>query len=135
MILSGPNGIAGFTLIELMVVSLLLATISFTTYSGLSGGVQIWKRIEKSGQEVDVALGWKKLKKDLVAHVPNSEIGFIGSSRELSFPGLVTVIDSNEGAHQEVGRIRYHFNEAENTICREEVSYIPPHDKLYFLLH
>ena len=102
---------------------MLLATISFTTYSGLAGGVHIWKRIEASIQEVDLALGWKKLRKDLVAHVPNREIGFIGKSRELFFPGLVVVKGVDDVVHQEVGRIRYHFNESENTICREETTY------------
>lgn len=114
---------SGFTLIELLVVSSLLAVISLTTYSGLAGGVKIWQRVEASIEEVDLALGLKKFRKDVVAHLPNSEIGFMGLPQELSFPGLIAVKDAAGVVHQEVGRIRYAFAESENTICREEMSY------------
>ncbi|MBI4365965.1 MAG: prepilin-type N-terminal cleavage/methylation domain-containing protein [Deltaproteobacteria bacterium] len=113
----------GFTLAELLVVSLLLAVVSLTAYAGMAGGVRIWKRIDASVKEVDLALEWKRFRKDLVGQVPFQQIGFRGADDEVAFPGLVTVLDNNGVPHEEVGRVRYRFDAANRQLCREELTY------------
>lgn len=113
----------GFTLVELLVVSLLLGVISLTTYSGLSVGVKTWKRIEFSMKEVDLAVGWKRFRKDFVAQPLFRAIGFYGITGEVSFPGLVRVTDGEGEVHEEVGRIRYLFDPSAHSLCREVVTY------------
>lgn len=113
----------GFTLLEILVVSVLLAVISLATYSALAVGVRIWKRTEVSVQELDVVIGWKKFRKDVVDNFSFRAIGFTGTPQEVSFPGLVTVKVGGGLTREEVGRIRYLFNESGQNLCREEVAY------------
>lgn len=112
----------GFTLVELLIVSLLLSVISLTAYGGLAGGVRIWRRVEASVGELDLVLGEKRFRKDLVNRVPFGGIGFTGDSGQVSFPALVTV-GAGEAVHQEVGRVRYLFDEPDHRLCREEMTY------------
>lgn len=115
--------INGFSLLELMIASVLLGVISMATYSGIDGGVRIWKRVEVSVKELDLALGWKKIRKDLANYTPFRSIGFHGTDLGISFPGLVTVKGEGGQPHKEVGRVRYLFEEINHQLCREEITY------------
>ncbi len=108
---------------ELLVVLSLLTAVSLTAYGGLAAGVRIWRCIGASIKEVDLMIGWKKFRKDLVNHLPFQEIELYGTPREISFPGLVTVKEAEGLTHQEVGRIRYRFDEPNRCLCREEITY------------
>lgn len=107
-----------------MIVSSLLAVISMATYSGIDGGVRIWKRVEASVSELDLVLGWKKVRKEVVNAIPFQPIGFHGNDVNVSFPGLVTVKGVDGQTHKEVGRIRYLFEGGSHRLCREELSYV-----------
>ncbi len=114
---------SGFTLVELLVVLSLLTAISLTAYGGLAAGVRIWRVVGASIKEVDIIIGWKKFRKDIVNHLPFHGIEFYGTPQEISFPGLVTVKEEEGSTHQEVGRIRYRFDEQSHCLCREEITY------------
>lgn len=105
-------------------VASMMAVILLTAYSALFAGVRIWKRVESSVREVDLVLGWKKLRKDLVNYIPLRAIGFSGDFREVSFPGLVTVKSGDGPTHEEVGRIRYVYDGTLHLLCREETTYV-----------
>ena len=102
----------------------MMAVILLTTYSALFAGVRIWKRVESSVREVDLTLGWKKFRKDLVGVIPFKAIGFSGAPREVSFPGLVAVKGADDLTHEEVGRVRYLFEGTRHLLCREETTYV-----------
>lgn len=120
---TATSGINGFSLLELLVVSGLLAVISMAVYSGIDGGVRIWKRVEASVGELDLILGWKKIRKDVVNAIPFRPIGFHGNTVGVSFPGLITVKGAEDTTHTEVGRIRYLFDGVAHQLCREETRY------------
>lgn len=114
---------SGFTLVELLIVLSLLAAISLAVYGGLAAGVRVWKSIDASINEIDFMMGWKRFRKDLVNHLSLHGIGFYGTPYEISFPGLVAVKDAEGLTHQEIGRIRYHFDKSNRNLCREAITY------------
>lgn len=114
---------SGFTLVELLIVLSLLTATSLTVYGGLAAGVRIWKSIDASINEIDFMMGWKRFRKDMVNHLSFRGIEFHGTPYEFSFPGLVTVKDAEGLTHQEIGRIRYRFDESNRHLCRETITY------------
>ena len=114
---------SAFTLVELLIVLSLLTAISLAVYGGVAAGVRIWKSIDASINEIDFIMGWKRFQKDMVNHLSFHGIEFYGTPDEFSFPGLVTVKDSEGLTHQEIGRIRYRFYESNRNLCRETITY------------
>lgn len=108
---------------ELLVVSVLLAVVSFTSYAGLAGGVRVWRRVDASVKDVELAMAWRRIQKDVVNIVPFRAIGFAGARTQIAFPGLVIVIGKEGWTHEEVGRIRYLFDALNHQLCREAITY------------
>lgn len=110
---------SGFTLLELLIISSIIAMIALAVFSTFSMGIKAYKRMHYSGLvQADVLLSLEKLEKDLHNVLNFSGIGFAGENKKISFAGLVgPQTDSN------LGRIAYYLDAKTRVLVKEENAY------------
>jgi prepilin-type N-terminal cleavage/methylation domain-containing protein len=110
----------GFTLIELVIVSAMLAVISLAIYSTFASGIRIWQRIHTSVPEEDLGFFFDTFTRDLVNAFAFDTIDFFGDSDTLGFP---TLVFSPRLEKQTVGQVIYTFRREVGELQREQRDY------------
>ena len=83
-------GVAAFTLVEMLVVTAILAVLIGVIGACLSGGVRVWDTVRTHGQaEAQLSIALRILERDLANATPFCDVGMRGSASELSFVGLL----------------------------------------------
>jgi len=120
---------SGFTLMEILLVSALIATISIAIFAALNNGIKLWGRgiaVDKKG---DVFIGLEKISQDIRGVIPYSLINFQGSEEKISFATIVfTPADANssraeEGLVDSIGAVEYRYEPADGKIFRRQADY------------
>ena len=109
-----------FTLVELLIVSALLAIISMAVYAVFNSGVKIWQRIGDLTWEEDLNILLDKLQSDLRNSFDFQGIDFTGEKDKLAF---ATIVDSARLKKKTVGQVAYFFDTYSGTLSREERDY------------
>jgi len=115
-----PKPSKAFTLVELLIVSALLAIISMAVYAVFNSGVKIWQRIGNLTWEEDLNILLDKLQSDLRNSFDFQGIDFIGEKDKLVF---ATIVDSARLKKKTIGQVAYFFNPYLGTLSREERDY------------
>jgi len=105
----------GFTLIELIIVSMTMAIVALAVYSTLSNGLKIWQRMDHERQEEDSGIFFEKFTSDLRNGIQYKGIGFSGNEDEFELPTLVT---SQRLKSRTVGKVRYSYDQDKRIIKR-----------------
>jgi prepilin-type N-terminal cleavage/methylation domain-containing protein len=109
----------GFTIIELIITTLILAVILVSIYSAFNIGIKAWKK-GNEGQDIQkIRSGLLKIQKELRASFFFSKVPFQGSSKEIIFPLSVP-----DGDAEKVYIISYSVGEdanLERLMRKEEV--------------
>ena len=116
----------GFTLVEMMLVAGILAIIGLTIVATFSGGLKIFYRMESYNTvKADALISLDKLERDLRNAFPYEGIEFIGSSRKVTFPGLIKRFNSKGLAEESPGAISYYLDDSGRTkaLSKEEKRY------------
>jgi prepilin-type N-terminal cleavage/methylation domain-containing protein len=80
---------AGFTLMEVMVVTLILGVLLGVIAAALSGGIRVLEAaVQFNRQEADLVLALARFEKDVRNSFALDAIGFSGGPDRLSFPAL-----------------------------------------------
>ncbi|MDE1920652.1 MAG: prepilin-type N-terminal cleavage/methylation domain-containing protein [Candidatus Omnitrophica bacterium] len=123
------NQSRGFTLVEILLVSAMMALISLAVFNAFSNGFKLWARGEHVMVEGNIAIFLDGLAQDLRQTVTISGIPFKGDSTEISFPAIIRApADPNssrarEGVVHQIGAIRYVFDPGEKKIFRYQAGY------------
>ena len=118
-----------FTLVEVLVVSSLIAISSIAIFRSFGNGLKLWARAERLNREAEVAIFLDKMSEDLRSTVIVSGLGFKGSTMQVSFPAIIlTKADlkssrASEGLVDQIGAVQYRFDSASHTIFRRQVNY------------
>jgi len=118
-----------FTLMEILLVSVLFALISLAVFNSFSNGFKLWARGQHLIVEGDIAILLDKMDEDLRGVVTISGIPFTGSSAQLSFPAIILApTDQNgsrskEGTGSQIGAVQYSFDPAEKRVFRRQATY------------
>ena len=92
----------GFTFIELLIVSSILAIVMLAVYSSFISGMRLWQRSKNlSRTEFKVTLGLEKFSSSLRQSIDFPPIGFYGTAGKLSFPFLDDL---------EIARVSFEFD-------------------------
>ena len=114
---------AGFTLIELIISSLIVFFVAAAVYGVFFGGINAWKRAEDiKSYERDLRLISGKMTAELRNAFKCSAIPFEGNSDFVAFANVAEIFYSEEAPSHEIGRVSYFLNE-ENALCRGWQSY------------
>ena len=114
----------GFTLVELLIITSILAIIALAIASTFAGGLNVYERVQRyGGVQADVLLFLEKIERDLRNTIESSEIDFIGDKETISFAGIIDTIDRRGNHKTSLGRIVYYASGRKNILVREEQDY------------
>ena len=117
-----------FTLIEMLLVTSLMAMIGLAVYHSLVNGMKIWDASTRYTAEEDVALFFDKISQDIRSATNYSLIKFDGMENRISFATVVrTLSDPLQSPQPEyisqIGRVEYEFDKSSNILFRRQANY------------
>ncbi|MBU1852696.1 MAG: prepilin-type N-terminal cleavage/methylation domain-containing protein [Candidatus Omnitrophica bacterium] len=107
----------GFTFIELLIVTAILAVISLAIYTTFNNGIKIWQKVNTRMSEQELDIFFEYFSSDLRNSFSFTGIGFLGKEDSLQFP---TLVDSKRLGSKTVGQVIYSYNSMAGIIDREE---------------
>lgn len=107
----------GLTLIELVIVSAMLAVISLAVYAVFSNGMKIWQRAASPIAAEDVDIFLDKFRSDVMNSFSFKDIDFLGEDTRIEFPAIVY---SPRMGKRTVGQVSYFYEPSKERIVREE---------------
>lgn len=124
-----PKG--GFTLLELMIVSALMAVVVLAIHSAYRQGIRLWTRLQYAGIDKEkVILVVGRISKELknTFNYTEDKIRFAGTKESISFPALIKEMDTSAGTSEpyvisKPGRISYSLDEDEEVLYRQQFKY------------
>lgn len=112
--------LTGFTLIEILIVTLILSIISLAIFSTFSNGIKIWKRINTEISDEDLVIFYDRFGSDLRNSFKFTGIEFLGEEDGLEFSTLVNSPGLNA---KTVGRVSYEYNPDAQILVRKQTDY------------
>ena len=109
----------GFTLLELLITTSLIALMGLAIYSTFARGVMVWDRGCKTdivSQEMRFTL--QNLAKELRNSFKFSGIEFMGTKDGISFPTYVNTAEIGEAPKWEVGEVSYFYDKDASCVMR-----------------
>ena len=106
----------GFTLIEVVIVTAMVAVISLAIYSTLSNGLRIWKRVNESLPAEDISIFLEKFSADARTAVVSATIKFSGGKDNCATPALIAAPWLNNA--KTIGQAVYTYDAAARRITR-----------------
>ncbi|TBR16203.1 prepilin-type N-terminal cleavage/methylation domain-containing protein, partial [bacterium] len=97
-----------FTLVELLITTVIMGVISLAIYSVFSNGTKIYKHIKNKETREDVNILFDKFNRDLHNSFKFEGIDFIGGPSSLKFACLVN--SRKFDSHINVGQITYTYD-------------------------
>ena len=119
----------GFTFIEMLLVTALMAALSLAVFLCLSNGLKLWQRTQQALLQEDVAIFFDKFSADLRNAFSFSTLTVDGREYSFAFPTIVwmrTDRGSAEAAEKfmdQIGRVRYFFDPADGILARQQANY------------
>lgn len=119
----------GFTLMEVLLVTSLLAMTGAVIFQVFNNGFKLWQYADRLNRQQSTAIALDKIGEDLRSTLPVSGIKFYGTAMQFVFPSLVwTAADRNssragEGTIDQIGAVQYRFEPAEGKLYRRQANY------------
>jgi len=113
---------SGFTLVELVLVTAILAVIGMAVYGTFSNGINIWKKVTEDSVTEDISLFFEKISFDLRNSFKLTGMRFKGERTHVSFPLRIKYSGEN-GIESTIGQITYSLDKRRKTLKRGEKSY------------
>lgn len=112
-----PNSRLAFTLIELLIVSVMIPVIAFAVYSSFDNGIKIWQRINKEIPGEDLNIFFDKFATDLRNSFKSSGIKFSGKKNEV---GFASIVNSKRMEKITIGEVIYSYDDKNSAVFREQ---------------
>ncbi len=107
----------GFTLIEMLIVTAILAVISLAIYATFNNGIKIWQRVNKPIPGEGANIFFDKFARDLRNTFKFTGLNFTGGQYRLEF---VTLVNSPRLNNRTVGRVIYFYEPETKTLNRQQ---------------
>jgi prepilin-type N-terminal cleavage/methylation domain-containing protein len=106
-----------FTLVELLVVTAILALVVSVIGACLSGGIRAWETAREFGSaEAQAAIGLRILERDIMNSFPFYAVPMTGSREEITFAGPVR---GGETMSERIGTVLYRYDRYRGTLERK----------------
>jgi len=112
----------GFTLIELILVTAMLAVIGLALYGTFANGITIWKKVTQESVMEDISLFFEKVSHDLRNSFKMTGMKFRGGKNKISFPAKIK-ISGDEGIKNSIGQVTYYFDRRKQALNKREATY------------
>ncbi|MEK7309602.1 MAG: prepilin-type N-terminal cleavage/methylation domain-containing protein [Planctomycetota bacterium] len=135
--------LSGFTLIELMIASVLMALAGLAAYHSYSQGILVWKKGQENSNQDKALLTMERINRDLKNTFSFSPVGFNGEETKISFPYLTLKYDwtrpEENGETEDISaatessvplplitKMTYEYNQSEGKLSRLSEIYAYP---------
>ena len=98
---------SGFTLIEVMIASVLTALAALATYHSYNQGILIWKKGQENSNQDKAILTMDRINRDLKNIFSFSPIDFSGEETKISFPYLTLKYDLGKSLKQDIETVNH----------------------------
>ncbi len=106
---------SGFTLVEMLIVTVILAITSLAIFSTFSNGIKIYNRINSEATLADLAIFSDRFGQELRNSVNFTPIKFVGKKDELEF---ATLVNSPRMQKRSLGRVKYGWESSRERLMR-----------------
>jgi prepilin-type N-terminal cleavage/methylation domain-containing protein len=119
----------GFTFIELLLVTALMASLSLAIFLCLSNGLKLWQRTQQALLQEDVTIFFDKFSGDLRNAFNFSTLAIDGQEYSFAFPTIVWMrtdrgsVRAAEDFADQLGRVRYVFDAGAGILTRQQANY------------
>lgn len=113
---------SGFTIVELALVTSIVAVIGMVVYGTFANGMSIWRKVTEETQAEDINLLLDKIAFDLRNSFQLTGLRFKGEGRRVSFPAQMKYQDQGE-LKNTIGRVSYYVDRRKKTLVRNEANY------------
>ena len=96
----------GFTLIELVLVTAILAVIGMAVYGTFSNGLNIWEKVTEDSVEEDIYLFFEKISVDLRNSFKLTGLRFKGGKTKVSFPSMIKYRSKEKDINETRGKLQ-----------------------------
>ena len=113
----------GFTLVEILIVTVLMTFVTGIIVAALTGGLRVWKRASDYGaREQALLVAFDGMRRDLRNSRRFSLEPFKGDYEQFVFP-TVGQLAPDPGGLQEIGQLGYFLDERAHVLCRSFIPY------------
>ena len=118
-----------FTFIEIMLVTVMFASLSLAIFTCLSNGIKLWERGKQLMAEEDTAIFFDRFSSDLRNTLNYSKLSFTGEEGGLSFPTVVWTpadrvsVRASEGVVDQIGKVGYAYDPEHGAVVRRQANY------------
>ena len=117
------EGSLGFTLVELLVTTSLMALVGGAAVAALSGGLRVWERAAETGTgQESLLIAFSQLRRDLQNVRAFKLVPFDGAYDRFTF-ATADVEHPDATGPREVGQRGYYLDEPHHILCRAYVPY------------
>ena len=114
---------SGFTLVELLVTTSLMALVGAAAVAALAGGIRVWERAHETGLDHPACLiAFDRLRRDLHNTRRFKPVPFEGTYDQYA-AAAVERADRDSTQPDEIGRLGYFLDERHHLLCRSFVPY------------
>jgi prepilin-type N-terminal cleavage/methylation domain-containing protein len=110
----------GFTLVEILIVTMMMSVVSLAIYSAFNNGIKIWQRINRQLPQEDINIFFDKFTTDLKNCVKLKNISFIGKADMLEFASIVLSARMEQAS---VGKLVYRYDRLAGILRRDQFDY------------
>jgi len=114
------NSERAFTLIELLIVSVMIPIVAFAIFSSFDNGIKIWQRINKEIPGEDLNIFFDKFAMELRNSFKFSGIKFSGKKNEV---GFASIVNSQRTEMITIGEVIYSYDDKNRLLAREQKDY------------
>jgi len=115
-----PSPCVGFTLVELLLVTVMLAVISLTVFATFNNAIKIMSRVKQGIPEEDIYILLDRFTGDVSNSLIFTGLAFKGSENSLE---LVTLVQSPRLQMRTVGKVIYSYDEKAGVLDREQLDF------------
>lgn len=111
----GPD--SGFSLLELLLVSMAVPIVALAVYANFSSGIRIWETLRFGLAREEKSIFFQKVSDDLRSTFKHSTLPFVGDAGQVSFAGFLGP-DSGAGDAR-IGQIGYSYDAGKKSVLRQ----------------
>jgi hypothetical protein len=111
---------AGFTFIEIMIVTMMVAVVSIAIFTTLNNGIKLWQRMTQSVPQEDINILLDKFGSDLRQCFLFKTIPFVGEKDRFE---CATLVASSTLKKKTVGKVIYAYLSGERALMRQALDY------------
>jgi len=111
------NNDPGFTLVEMLVVTAIVAVVAMALFANISNGVKLWKKVNQELVHQDLNIFLDKFSTDIKNSLRFKGLGFSGDKSHFRIP---TIVNSSRLGVRSIGVAAYIYSESGHVLVRQQ---------------